>query len=114
MDQRRGPADAGRRLLNTRMFEETGDEQKSQGWTPFISTPTATASATIMSSPDHPVDPTKDKRVARASYRSPINPVDACPDRYALKLRAGREVASSALRDLLACRPSLIQGAHCP
>ena len=39
--------------LNTKMFDETGDAQKAQGWTAArCSTPTATASATkVTSSP---------------------------------------------------------------
>ena len=36
--------------LNTKMFDETGDAAKSQGWSPLSWTPTATASATTMSS----------------------------------------------------------------
>ena len=44
-----GPGVVG--WLNRKMFEETGDEQKSQGWTRArSSTPTATASATTTSS----------------------------------------------------------------
>jgi len=37
--------------INTKKFLETGDAAASQGWTAYCSTPTATASATTMSSP---------------------------------------------------------------
>ena len=37
--------------VNTKVFDETGDAAKAQGWSPSCSTPTATASATTTSSP---------------------------------------------------------------
>jgi hypothetical protein len=48
--------------LDTKMFEETGDEQKSQGWTPFILDTVGNGKRTDYVEPNQPVDPTKDKR----------------------------------------------------
>ena len=60
--------------LNRRMFVETGDEQKSQGWTPLILDTNGNGKRDDYVEPDQPVDPTKDKRIARiyavASTRS--------------------------------------------
>ena len=63
MDQRRRPADGVVGWLNTKMFEETGDEQKSQGWTPFIVDTNGNGKRDDYVEPNQPVDPTKDKRV---------------------------------------------------
>ena len=62
--------------LNTKMFEETGDEQKSQGWTPFILDTSGTGKRTAYVEPDQPVAPGKDKRVVVGLYSVAINPVD--------------------------------------
>ena len=62
--------------LNTKMFEETGDEQKSQGWTPFILDTVGNGKRTDYVEPNQPVDPTKDKRVVVGLYSVSVNPVD--------------------------------------
>lgn len=62
--------------LNTKMFEETGDEQKSQGWTPFIVDTVGNGKRTDYVEPGQPVDPTKDKRVVVGLYSVSVNPVD--------------------------------------
>jgi hypothetical protein len=62
--------------LNTKMFEETGDEQKSQGWTPFIVDTVGDGKRTDYVEPDQPVDPAKDKRVVVGLYSVSVNPVD--------------------------------------
>jgi hypothetical protein len=62
--------------LNTKLFEETGDEQKSQGWTPFILDTAGTGKRTDYVEPNQPVDPTKDKRVVVGLYSVSVNPVD--------------------------------------
>ena len=49
--------------LNRKMFEETGDEQKSQGWTPFIVDTNGNGKRDDYVEPNAPVDPTKDKRI---------------------------------------------------
>ena len=58
------------------MFEETGDEQKSQGWTPFILDTNGNGKRDDYVEPDQPVDPTKDKRVVAGLYSVSVNPAD--------------------------------------
>ena len=62
--------------LNRKMFEETGDEQKSQGWTPFILDTNGNGKRDDYVEPNQPVDPTKDKRVVAGLYSVSVNPVD--------------------------------------
>ena len=71
-----GPASGVVGWLNRKMFEETGDEVKSQGWTPFILDTNGNGKRDEYVEPDQPVDPTKDKRVAAALYSVAVNPVD--------------------------------------
>ena len=44
------------------MFDETGDEAKSQGWTALIMDTNGNGKRDAYVEPDQPVDPTKDKR----------------------------------------------------
>ena len=62
--------------LNTKMFEETGDEQKSQGWTAFILDTNGNGKRDEYVEPDQPVDPTKDKRIVAGYYGIGFNPMD--------------------------------------
>ena len=54
--------------LNTKMFEETGDEEKSQGWTALIIDTNGNGKRDAYVEPNDPVDPTKDKRYGAAFY----------------------------------------------
>ena len=54
--------------LNTRMFLETGDEQKSQGWTALILDTDGNGKRDDYVEPDQPVDPAKDKRINAGLY----------------------------------------------
>jgi hypothetical protein len=54
--------------LNTKMFEETGDEMKSQGWTAVILDTNGNGKRDAYVEPNQPVDPTKDKRYGAAFY----------------------------------------------
>jgi hypothetical protein len=54
--------------LNTKMFLETGDEEKAQGWTPLILDTDGNGKRDAYVEPDQPVDPTKDKRVDAGLY----------------------------------------------
>jgi len=62
--------------LNTKMFDETHDEQKSQGWTALILDTNGNGKRDEYVEPDQPVDPTKDKRIAAAFYGVTVSPVD--------------------------------------
>ncbi|HEY6207487.1 MAG TPA: hypothetical protein VIW28_00380, partial [Gemmatimonadales bacterium] len=54
--------------LNTKLFDETGDEEKSQGWTALILDTNGNGKRDDYVEPDQPVDPTKDKRIAVGFY----------------------------------------------
>jgi hypothetical protein len=54
--------------LNTKMFEETGDEEKSQGWTALILDTNGNGKRDDYVEPNQPVDPAKDKRYGSAFY----------------------------------------------
>ena len=62
--------------LNRKMFEETGDEVRSQGWTPFILDTNGNGKRDEWVEPNQPVDPTKDKRVQVSLYSINVNPID--------------------------------------
>jgi hypothetical protein len=54
--------------LNRKMFDETGDVQKSQGWTPLIMDTNGNGKRDAYVEPNDPVDPAKDKRFGAAFY----------------------------------------------
>ena len=54
--------------LNRKMFDETGDEAKSQGWTALIMDTNGNGKRDAHVEPDQPLDPTKDKRFGGAFY----------------------------------------------
>jgi hypothetical protein len=62
--------------LNRKLFEETGDEERSQGWSPFILDTNGNGRRDEYVEPNQPVDPKKDKRVAVNLYSVGVNPVD--------------------------------------
>jgi hypothetical protein len=69
-----GPGAVG--WLNRKTFEETGDEVKSQGWTPFILDTNGNGKRDEWVEPNQPVDPAKDKRVQVSMYSVVVNPID--------------------------------------
>jgi hypothetical protein len=54
--------------VNTKMFDETGDEVKSQGWTALIMDTNGNGKRDAYVEPDQPLDPAKDKRFGGAFY----------------------------------------------
>jgi hypothetical protein len=63
--------------LNTRILEETGDQQRAQGWSPFVLDTNGNGRRDDgWLQPNQPVDPEKDKRVAVNFYSVAISPVD--------------------------------------
>jgi hypothetical protein len=54
--------------LNTKMFDETGDEVKSQGWTALVMDTNGNGKRDAYVEPNQPLDPTKDKRIGGAFY----------------------------------------------
>jgi hypothetical protein len=62
--------------FNTKMFDQTGDPVRSQGWTPFIIDTNGNGKRDEWVDVNQPVDPTKDKRVQGGSYGVIPSPVD--------------------------------------
>jgi hypothetical protein len=62
--------------LNTKMYDETGDEAKSQGWTPVVVDTNGNGKRDDYVEAKDPLDPAKDKRVMAAFYGVQPSPVD--------------------------------------
>jgi hypothetical protein len=62
--------------INTKMFDETGDIAKSQGWTALILDTNGNGKRDDYVEPNQPVDPTKDKRIVAGFYAVMPSPVD--------------------------------------
>ena len=62
--------------INTKLFDETGDAAKAQGWTALVLDTNGNGKRDDYVEPDQPVDPTKDKRIAGGFYAVMPNPVD--------------------------------------
>jgi hypothetical protein len=54
--------------LNRKLFEETGDEEKAQGWTAVILDTNGNGKRDAYVEPNEPLDPAKDKRYGSALY----------------------------------------------
>jgi hypothetical protein len=57
--------------LNTKLWDETGDEQKAQGWTALIMDFNGNGRRDEYVEPNAPADPAKDKRLLPGQYGSP-------------------------------------------
>ena len=63
--------------LNTRLYDETGDERTSQGWCPKVLDTNADGRITRpWTEPGEPVDPMRDTRIGGGFYGVIANPVD--------------------------------------
>ena len=62
--------------LNSKMFSETGDATKSQGWTALVLDTNGNGKRDAYTEPDAPPDPTKDRRINAPFYAVMPNPVD--------------------------------------
>ncbi len=62
--------------LDTKVFDETGDAAKAQGWTALVLDTNGNGKRDEYVEPDQPVDPTKDKRINNGFYAVMPNPVD--------------------------------------
>jgi len=69
-----GPGAIG--WLNRRLFEETGDEARAQGWSPFVLDTNGNGKRDAYVDPGQPSDPAKDTRVAANLYGVAVNPND--------------------------------------
>ncbi len=62
--------------LNRKLFEETRDEVRSQGWTPFVVDTNGNGKRDAYVDPGQPMDPAKDTRVAVNTYAVAVSPAD--------------------------------------
>ncbi|HJU69831.1 MAG TPA: carboxypeptidase-like regulatory domain-containing protein [Gemmatimonadaceae bacterium] len=54
--------------LNTKLYDQTGDEERSQGWTALVIDANGNGKRDEYVEPDAPLDPSKDKRIAAGFY----------------------------------------------
>jgi hypothetical protein len=62
--------------FNTRIYDETKDESRAQGWTVFVVDSNGNGRRDAYVEPDQPLDPAKDKRVNAPFYGVAPSPVD--------------------------------------
>jgi hypothetical protein len=62
--------------LNSKVFLETGDAAKAQGWAPYVLDTNGNGQLDAYVEPNAAVDPTKDKRIAGGNYAVMPNKVD--------------------------------------
>jgi hypothetical protein len=62
--------------INRKMFEETGDEVRSQGWSPFVLDTNGNGRRDAYAEPNQPADAAKDTRIAANLYSVGYNPKD--------------------------------------
>jgi len=102
-----GPQSGVLGWLNRKMFDETGDEVKSQGWTAIVLDTNGNGRRDDYVEPNQPIDPTKDKRIAAAFYGIAVNPVDGTiwgtvlgfPG-YVIRVNPGPDPAATALAEV--------------
>jgi hypothetical protein len=103
-----GPASGVVGWLNRKMFEETGDEAKSQGWTALILDTNGNGKRDEdYVEPNQPVDPSKDKRINAAFYGIAVNPNDGTvwgsvlgQPGYVIRLNPGPNPPATALAEV--------------
>jgi hypothetical protein len=71
-----GPASGVVGWFNTKLYDETGDDVKAQGWTPIIVDTNGNGKRDAYVEANQPLDPSKDKRVMAAFYGVQPSPVD--------------------------------------
>jgi hypothetical protein len=71
-----GPQQGAIGYLNRRIYEETGDEAKAQGWFPVVIDTNGNGKLDEYVQPNQAVDPTKDKRLNAGLYGVGVNPAD--------------------------------------
>jgi hypothetical protein len=93
--------------VNTRMFWQTGDAAKSQGWTALVVDTNGNGRRDAYVEPGQPADPSKDTRITIPFYGIAYNPVDgtiwgsslAHPG-YLLRVALGSNPAETALTEV--------------
>jgi hypothetical protein len=94
--------------LDRKVFEETGDEMRAQGWTPFVIDTNGNGRRDEWVEPQAAVDPKKDKRVAVNLYSVVVNPKDgsvwgtslAPYPSYVVRVAPGADPTHTALTEI--------------
>ena len=93
--------------LNRKMFEETHDEARSQGWTPFIVDTNGNGRRDAYVEPGQPSDSAKDTRVAVNTYAVSVSPADGSVwgtvigyRGYIVRVAPGPDPTHTALTDI--------------
>src|SRR5213083_1179453 len=94
--------------LNRKMFDATGDEVRSQGWTALILDTNGNGKRDEdYVEPNQPVDPAKDKRIVAAFYGIGVNPNDGTVwgtvlgfPGYVIRLNPGTNPPATALAEV--------------
>src|SRR5712692_3576538 len=93
--------------VNTRMFWETGDAAKSQGWTPLVVDTSGNGKRDAYVEPNQPEEPTKDKRTGLGFYGIAYSPADGSiwgsnigHPGYVLRLQPGPNPPETALTEV--------------
>ena len=109
-----GPASGVVGWLNTKLYRETHDAGKAQGWTPLVVDTNGNGQRDEYVEADQPLDPSKDKRVLAAFYGVMPSPVDdtiwgQSMDRgfsridqpgYLIRLKPGPDPARTSLAEI--------------
>jgi len=102
-----GPQQGALGWLNRKVWEETHDEAKAQGWTPIVIDTNGNGKRDEFVQPNQPVDPTKDKRINAGFYGIGVNPADGTiwgnvlgyPG-YIIRVALGSDPANTALAEV--------------
>jgi hypothetical protein len=93
--------------LNRRIFDETGDEQKSQGWTALVLDTNGNGKRDAYVEPGEAADPAKDTRIMTAFYGIAVSPVDGTVwgtvlgfPGYVIRLNPGANPPGTALTEV--------------
>jgi hypothetical protein len=95
--------------LNRKLYEETGDEERAQGWTPYILDTNGNGKRDEYTEPNQPLDPAKDRRVAINIYAVAVNPVDGSVwgtvlgfpfPGYVVRVAPGKDPTATALTEV--------------
>ena len=62
--------------FNTKIWDQTHDEQKAQGWTAIVLDTNGDGKRSLYTEPGKPLDPKKDKRIVAGLYGVSVSPLD--------------------------------------
>ena len=84
--------------INTKVLDETGDEQKAQGWTAFVVDTNGDGKRGEYTEPNQPLDPSKDRRLTSPPTASGSRPTARCGPRSACSRASSRARCRAAIR----------------